>query len=114
MGIPVIDHDKANHAVYGDLASLIGAVAGMGVSVMLVRNVVFMLVVGGVTAFVTAYVVGRLKEMRDKKANEAALSAGLPAPHSVEVADINATWGGSLPTSLSLLVAALFTHLLAR
>lgn len=52
---------------------------------------------------VLAYIAGAVKEDRDAEANRQAAMQGLPAPHSVEVADRNSTaLGGIVVDALAL------------
>lgn len=81
----VIPQDKANHAIYGALTSLV-VQAGL-------------LVTGAHTlgfrhkdvAFAAVIVVALGKEIYDKYMNRQAAKAGLPPPHNVEWWDFLAT-----------------------
>ena len=108
--LPQVPADKANHALWGYLVAL--AVFGVACGAALAWNasarwpvpLALMLIGALVLAPIGAYAVGRVKEWADARANARAAAAGLPPPHSVEVADANATLAGGAMFALPVLL----------
>jgi hypothetical protein len=86
MKFPTIPHDKALHFIYGL------AVAVVSYNVAIKAGFAGYAVAVG---FFAAAAVGAAKELLDAWLNRRAAKAGLPAPHTVSVADAVVTAAGS-------------------
>ncbi len=104
----LIPQDKANHQVYG--ARIATAVA---IGVMVTCAAAFPSTVNGTRVAMlyaamagagAAIGAGLVKEILDKRANEAAAEFDLPPTNSVDKADVVATLVGGVTTMLPLLI----------
>lgn len=105
----LIPYDKSLHEVYGArIAAVIACVALFVVFIVMPGSGLhlqrFGALIAAIAALVSAAGAGAIKERMDQEANDAAAAAGLPAPHSVEKADIVATTLGGVVVALPLAV----------
>ncbi len=97
MQLPMLRQDLANHCIYGNAAGLVGAAAAATLGHP---------ELSGWSANAAALAAGIVKELADWLANRAAIAAGLPAPHSVDMDDMLATWMGGLQVQAALAIGA--------
>jgi len=91
-----IPHDKCLHIIFGFLVALLVA--------SLVRWGGYPQL-AGLFGAAAAFLVGTLKEMSDYLDNCTAQDMGEPAPHSVTVSDVAATFAGGLALWAALALA---------
>lgn len=109
--LPRLPWDKSLHLNYGALAASAFILVSVFVVLVVRATMHISLVLWPIpfAAYVIAFVVGYLNEEWQRYENVVALSAGLPAPHSIEVEDWQKTaWGGAMVAlpSLALLLIA--------
>ena len=91
------DRDKLQHHIAGVWIGLTGALLALGLG--------FPLLDAGIAALTAALAVGYIKEGLDWLENRMAVQAGRVATRGVEHADALATWAGSAPVGLPLILA---------
>lgn len=87
MPLPQLPADKANHALYG--AAVFVAIGGIAAALGHSD-------IARPAGALGALLIACAKEAVDYTLNRRAITAGLPPPHGVEVADIVATTAGAL------------------
>lgn len=100
MKIPSIPADKAQHIIYGALASLVVTVFLLLLAILFPRTL-FLAPWAGVLA---ALCLGLLTEMRQEVLNERAEARGEVPTHKIELGDVTATALGGLIPTLPVLV----------